>query len=72
MGFGLDLPVIAWTVADSLARMTTGQQPDPGAVEDIAPRQLLTAADLKGDVSRGWTGYPDFADRFMALWSQAK
>lgn len=72
MGFGLDLPVIAWTAADSLARLTTGQAPDAGATQDIAPRQLLKAADLKGDVSRGWTGYPDFAKRFMALWTAAK
>ena len=72
MGFGLDLPVIAWTAADSLARLTTGQAPDPGATEDIAPRQLLKAADLQGDMSKGWTGYPDFADKFMALWAGAK
>jgi ribose transport system substrate-binding protein len=72
LGFGLDLPVIAWTAADSLARLTTGQPVDPGATQDIAPRQMLKAADLQGDMSHGWTGYPDFADKFMALWAGAK
>jgi ribose transport system substrate-binding protein len=72
VGLGLDLPVLIWTVADSLARQTTGQAPDPGAVADIAPQQFLTADDLQYDVSQGWTGYPDFADRFNKLWSQAK
>jgi ribose transport system substrate-binding protein len=71
LGFGLDLPVVAWTAADSLARLTTGQPPAPGAAQDIPPQQFLTKADLKGDVSKGWTGYPDFADRFMKLWAKA-
>jgi ribose transport system substrate-binding protein len=55
---------------DSLARLTTGQPAAPGAVQDIPPLQFLTAADLPGDVSKGWTGYPEFAQRFMALWKQ--
>jgi ribose transport system substrate-binding protein len=71
LGLGLDLPVVAWTVADSLARLTTGQAPAPGAVDDIPPAQFLAAADLKADMSRGWTAYPDFAQRFQALWANA-
>ena len=70
-GLGLDLPVVAWTVVDSLARLTTGQEPAPGAVADQPPMQFLTAEELKGDVSQGWTGYPDFAERFTALWKSA-
>lgn len=70
-GLGLDLPVVAWTLMDSLARLTTGEDPAAGAVADEPPMQILTADDLTGDVSHGWTGYPDFADRFMALWGPA-
>lgn len=70
-GLGLDLPVISWTVADSLARQTMGDEPAPGAVEDIPPQQILVAADLQYDVSKGWTGYPDFAARFTKLWAPA-
>lgn len=65
---GIDLPVIAWTAMDSLARLATGGPAAPGAVADIPPMQLLTAKDLQGDVSRGWSGYPDFAARFTKLW----
>jgi ribose transport system substrate-binding protein len=53
---------------DSLARLTTGERAAPGAVADIPPMQLLTAKDLQGDVSKGWSGYPDFAARFTKLW----
>ncbi len=72
VGLGLDLPVIAWTAADSLARQTTGAEPAPGATADIPPQQFLAASDLQYDVSKGWTGYPDFAKKFGALWANAK
>jgi ribose transport system substrate-binding protein len=71
-GLALDLPVISWTLADTMARQTTGAAPAPGAVADIAPQQLLSAADLQFDVSKGWTGYPDFATRFGTLWANAQ
>jgi ribose transport system substrate-binding protein len=72
VGLGLDLPVVAWTIVDSLARQVQGEEPSPGAVADAVPQQFLTKADLTGDVSRGWTAYPDFADRFGKLWASAK
>jgi ribose transport system substrate-binding protein len=68
---GIDLPVIAWTAVDSLARLTTGEPAAEGALADRAPQQFLTSEDLTGDVSKGWLAYPDFADRFMKLWSAA-
>ena len=71
-GMGVDLPVLTWTLVDSLARSMTGQAPAPGAKADEIVRQLLDARNLKGDVSEGWTGYPDFAARFKALWANAK
>ncbi|MEU9246228.1 substrate-binding domain-containing protein [Streptomyces sp. NPDC048385] len=70
-GLGLDLAVIGWTAVDSLARLTTGQKADPGAVADTPPIQFLTKSNLPADVSKGWTGYPDFAQRFTALWKSA-
>jgi len=72
-GLGVDLAVLTWVSIDSLARLVTGQEADPGARNDLLVRQFLTAENLAGlDVSQGWTGYPDFADRFMALWADAK
>ena len=69
---GADLALISWTAMDSLARLTTGQAPSEGARKDALVVQLLHASDLKGDMSRGWTGYPDFPQRFKALWDAAK
>lgn len=71
VGLGFDAPVVAWTEMDSLARLTTAQPVAPGAAEDKPPQQFLTAEVLTGDISRGWVAYPDFPQRFQALWSQA-
>jgi ribose transport system substrate-binding protein len=70
-GFGLDIPVVAWTLMDSLGRLATGATPASGAVADIAPQQFLTKDELTGDVSHGWVGYQDFAQKFTQLWSAA-
>lgn len=72
VGLGLDFPVLAWTVVDTLARQSQGEEPAPGATADIPPQQFLTKADLPADVSQGWTAYPDFAQRFGTLWAGAK
>ena len=50
----------------------TGQRAEPAAVNDEVVIQFLTAKNLKGDMSRGWSGYPDFVDRFKAVWANAK
>jgi ribose transport system substrate-binding protein len=71
-GFGSDLALMSWMAVDSLARLTTGQAPSEGARKDELVVQVLHAADLKGDLSRGWSGYPDFPQRFKALWANAK
>ena len=71
-GMGVDLPVLTWMLIDSLARLTTGQEPTPEVKADHLVRQLLSPQNLKGNVAQGWTGYPDFPDRFKALWANAK
>ena len=71
-GFGSDLALMSWMAVDSLARLTTGQAPSEGARKDELVVQVLHASDLKGDLSRGWSGYPDFPQRFKALWANAK
>ena len=71
-GIGSDLALISWMAMDSLARLTTGQAPSQGAVDDKLVLQVLHSSDIKGDVSRGWTGYPDFPEQFKALWANAK
>ena len=71
-GLGTDLALMSWMAVDSLARLTTGQAPSEGAVKDELVMQVVNASDLKGDLSRGWSGYPDFPERFKALWANAK
>jgi ribose transport system substrate-binding protein len=71
-GLGLDLPVLVWTELDTLARLMTGQPAEPAAVNDDVVVQFLTAKNLKGDVTYGWSGYPDYAERFKAVWANAK
>jgi len=71
VGLAFDVPVVAWTEMDSLARLMTDHPVAPGATQDAPPQQFVTEAVLTGDVSRGWVAYPDFVDRFKALWSQA-
>jgi ribose transport system substrate-binding protein len=68
-GLGLDLPVMAWTQVDALARLVLKAPLTEGEKSQIGPMQFLTAKDLNFDVSKGWTGYPDFAQRFAKLWS---
>lgn len=71
-GLGSDLALISWMAVDSLARLTTGQAPSEGARKDELVLEILGPNDIKGDVSRGWSGYPDFPQRFKALWANAK
>jgi len=65
---GEDLPVLVWTVLDLTARQIIGQEPVGPEGEGIAVVQFLTSEDINFDISKGWTGYPDFAERFAKLW----
>lgn len=67
-----DWPVLVWTSIDSLARLMADEQPTEGAQKDLMVVQLLTGDEITGDIEQGWVGYPDFAERFIGLWSQAK
>jgi len=60
----VDFPIVSWTLVDAAARGVLEQDSTPG----LPVIQFLTGEDIKGDPSRGWTGYPDFAERFANLW----
>lgn len=66
-GLGLDLPVQEWTQVDASARLVLGETPPPS--EAHIPLQFLGKSDITFNPSKGWTGYPDFAQRFAKLWS---
>ncbi|WP_433171415.1 sugar ABC transporter substrate-binding protein [Actinoallomurus sp. CA-150999] len=64
----VDLPVLAWTVVDAAAREMVGQDLTGLEAKGIADYQFLTKTDINFDPSKGWTGYPDFAQKFAKLW----
>jgi ribose transport system substrate-binding protein len=63
-----DGPVSIWTVIDAAARGIIGQELAGPESEGIVDEQFLTQKDITFDPSKGWTGYPDFAERFKKLW----
>jgi ribose transport system substrate-binding protein len=64
----LDAPVVGWTLVDAVVRGAIGQKIDPQEAKGLPPTQFLSQSDIKFDPSKGWTGYPDFAQRFIKLW----
>lgn len=65
---GVDLPVLIWTTLDQAAREIGGQELTGPEAEGIGDVQFLTKKDIVFDPSKGWTGYPDFGERFAKLW----
>lgn len=65
---GLDLPVLMWTMVDQTAREIIGQKLTGPEAEGIPVLQFLTQKDIKFNPAKGWTGYPEFAERFAKLW----
>lgn len=70
-GLALDFNVQVWMQLNLAARLLAHQATPESNLE--VDMQFLTKSDLAGvNISRGWTGYPDVAQRFAALWGLAK
>lgn len=67
-GLAVDIPVLSWTLVDQMARQITGQELSGGEAQGMTVVQILSKDDIDFDPSQGWTGYPDFAERFAKLW----
>lgn len=67
-GTGTDLPVIVWTLMDQFARTLADQELGAEQAKGITNHQVLEKADITFDPKNGWTGYPDFVQRFKKLW----
>lgn len=73
-GLGFDIPVNAWTMVDMAAREIVGQELSPiekaqkAGLPPAPDMQFLTQSDINFDPTNGWTGYPEFAERFTKLW----
>jgi ribose transport system substrate-binding protein len=65
-GFGLDLLAGAWQAVDISARLMLGEKVPSG--EASGDYEFIGPAQIKGDISGGWTGYPDYQKRFKKLW----
>lgn len=68
VGLGSDTSVTAWVLIDVMARQLIGQEVTGPEAEGVQVMQFLRQGDIDFDPSSGWTGYPDFADRFAELW----
>jgi len=68
-GLAVDFALSAWVAVDAAARLVVGQPLTKGEEAGEVPRQLLEQKDITFDPSRGWTGYPDFPQRFAKLWA---
>lgn len=64
----VDLPVMIWTAMDATARVATGQELTAGEKAGIPPVQVIQKADITFDPTKGFSGYPDFVERFSSLW----
>lgn len=64
----IDYAVMAWSLVDMAARSINGEAIPPEEAAGLDPQQFLTKSDITFDPAKGWTGYPDFPQRFMKLW----
>lgn len=69
-GFAVDFATSAWTAVDLAARLILGDEVLPSQKAGDVPAQLLEQDDIDFDPSHGWSGYPDFPERFMELWGR--
>jgi ribose transport system substrate-binding protein len=65
---GVDIAVLSWTLLDQAAREIIGQPLSGSEAEGISVVQFLTPEDITFDPAKGWTGYPEFPEKFAGLW----
>jgi ribose transport system substrate-binding protein len=65
-GIAMDLATYVWEMVDVGGRLAIGQTPQ--ASEKLGPSEVLTQKDITFDPSKGYVGYPDFAQRYAKLW----
>lgn len=70
-GLTIDAPVSTWTAVDAAARLLEGSQPTANEKAGELDQQFLGQKDITFDPTNGWSGYPDFAQRFAKLWHPA-
>jgi ribose transport system substrate-binding protein len=66
-----DVPVASWALLDQVVRESIGQKLSGPEAEGIPVLQFLRQEDITFDPTKGWTGYPEYAERFAELWGVA-
>jgi ribose transport system substrate-binding protein len=70
-GLALDFNVQVWMQLNLAARLLAHQPTSASNLE--VDMEFLTKSDLQGvNISHGWTGYPDVAQRFATLWGLSR
>lgn len=70
-GLAIDTPVSTWTAVDAAARLVVGGQPTTSEKAGELDKQFLEQKDITFDPTKGWTGYPDYPQRYAKLWHPA-
>jgi ribose transport system substrate-binding protein len=68
----IDLPVDVWTYVDEAARGILGQEESEAEKTGEPPVpdfQFLEQKDITFNPEHGWTGYPEYQEKFEELWS---
>lgn len=63
-----DVSIGVWTQLDQATRELIGQEIVGPEAKGQGVFQFLTGKDVTFDPEMGWSGYPDFAERFAKLW----
>lgn len=69
-GIGMDLPVYMWSVLDQAARIIAGDELSQAQQEGLTVKQIVVQDNVPADYSNGWSAYPDYKERFSALWGK--
>jgi ribose transport system substrate-binding protein len=64
-----DVAIGVWTQLDQATRELIGQPLTGPEAEGRGVYQFLTKEDITFNPEFGWSGYPDFAERFAKLWN---
>jgi ribose transport system substrate-binding protein len=67
-GLAYDVAIAEWTQLDQAAREMAGQKLTGPEAEGLGVVQFLTQEDITFDPAKGWSAYPDFAEKFAKLW----
>ena len=66
---GVDIPTMIWTTVDAAARIATKKPLTAGEQLGVPPSEILERQNITFNPAGGFLAYPDFAQRFMKLWT---